>query len=291
MNSVWDKTPEEVTLPDHKLNYKLRNMASIYEEDGFEIPVKMDCYYPDTVVQVAGVLNEETKKNESWIREHENDSIDNRHWYNTWRISYKNWERRVLVNYDTIYKIDTLITRTIFSKWSPNYNRWHGENVDEAFKNNILNLTQNHFQPQVESSVYVKPKRKSHFFLLLVRDNLKILFLIFIFYQLWKMVISLKTTFSFNKNIYGRIKMIGVAVVIFSLLKFLFDYLLTHIYHFIGIESTSSYINYIHNDFVFYMYAHYEFSFEAFSVGLLLIVFSTLMKRSSEIEKNWSLTI
>ena len=35
----------------------------------------------------------------------------------------------------------------------------------------------------------------------------------------------------------------------------------------------------------------YDFNFEVFGAGLLLIIFSLLMKRASEIEKNWSLTI
>ena len=284
MNTIWDKSPAETQLPANKMNHRLRKMATIYKEDGFEIPVTMNFYYPDTIVQISGELNEATKAAENWIPN--NDNIDNRRWFNTWPVSHSKWKERTMSKFDTIYKVDTLINRALVTKGEDD--SWRGVNVEAKFKENIFDLVQ--FQHFIKSTVNIKPKTTDQFFLLLFRANLIVFFFIFICYQLLKSVLILKSNFSFTINLYSRIKAIGWAILLYSILQFTLDYSLKYIYDFIAIDSSSTAANYI-DDIVIYMYAYYDFPFEGFCVGLLLIIFSILMKRASEIEKDWSLTI
>lgn len=284
MNTLWDKSYEETLLPEYRFNYKVREMATIYAEDGFQIPVTMHFFYPDTIVQYAGILNEETKNKDSWI--YNNDDIDNRDWLNTWRVDLNKWGKRTRAKFDTIYKVDTLLTRALISK--NDTSSWYGANVESRFKTNIFDITQ--FQPHVKSWASIKPKTAGQYYLLLCRDNLPIFYYLFIFYHLLRSVLILNSNFSFSENLYRRIRVIGWAIMIFEVLQFLLDYSLKYVYDFIVIQSSSTAVNYIEGLKLF-MYAEYHLNFEALITGLLLILLSILMKRSSEIEEAWSLTI
>lgn len=285
MNTLWDKSPKETSLPDNSINYTLRKMATIYKEDGFEIPVTMHFFYADTIVQYAGRLNEFTKKQEGWI--YSQNNVDNRHWWSSWPSSLDKWEQAVLPRYDTIYQVDTLITRALTQKFREK--PYHGgEKVEERYQENIFDLAG--LQSHVKSWINVKPKQSKHYLIMLLRANLNTLFYIFLFYQLLMTVTTLKSNFAASKKLYKRVKIVGWALLVFTVFQFLLEYSLKSIYDFIRIESIATSLNHI-DGLKLSMSSYLGFNFHIFSAGILLIILSLLMKRSSEIEDSWSLTI
>ena len=286
MNTCWDKDPEEMRLPDHKFNYTLRHLATIYEEDGFKIPVKMNFHYSDTIVQYAGQLNNAAKEND--LRRYSHGDVDVRDWRSSWHSGLSRWQQRVVSKYDSIYQVDTFITRAIISSNGDERDYWEGEKVEERYQNSVLDFA--NIEARVKSWTYVKAKQNKHFWLLLMRSNLYGLFYLFLFYQLFMIVTALKVNFTISKKIYKRVGTTGIVLSVFVILQFLLDHMVSSIYDFISIESMSTAQNYIEG-FCLYMYGYAEFNFHIFSTGLLLVALSVLMKRSSGIEDDWSLTI
>ena len=82
----------------------------------------------------------------------------------------------------------------------------------------------------------------------------------------------------------------GLGIIIYFLMQFVYDYSLQYLFHSITIQNTSIFDNYI-NGILMLFVADYHFPFEGIIVGSLLVIFSTLIQQSSQIEKNWSLTI
>jgi len=303
MNTLWDKTPEETRLPEHSFNHTLRQLATIYKEDGFKIPVTLSFFYPDTIVQYAGQLNQETKEKESWI--YSSNNVDNRNWQSSWNVSLGKFDAEYRPRYDTLYQVDTLVTRALTEKtrvkkdgfWLGSKELededakdvyWVGEKIEERFENNIFDLAA--FQPHVKSWVSVKPKEDKHYLIMLLRSNLPTLFFIFLFYQLLKTAKVLRSNFKVSKQLYFNMKIIGFALLGYTLLQYFLDLRLKSIYDFISIQSNSSSINHIES-LSLYMYGYAGFNFHVFCGGLFLIILSGLMKRSSKIEDSWSLVI
>lgn len=259
---------------------RMKASATINKEDGFEIPVTTNFYYSDTIIQVLGKLNghTESKTYRSFVT---------RKWLSP-PISFSEWEKKHLIGFDTIFQKDTLITRGIVSQKKVIGNHNRPKNIESKYKENTLDVAP--FQYVLKSTIKVKAKNSYQYVSLWLRENIKIIFSIFIFFQLLRSVLVLKSNFSFSDNLYNRIKIIGWAILLYALFQFLLDYNISCFYDSINIESTSTAHNYV-DEFNMFILPDCDFSFEKFNAGLLLIIFSFLMKKSSEIEKNWSLTI
>lgn len=280
INAYADEIPNHFYPADQKFDSALGKMAiraklsaRIYKEDGFEIPVWSRNYCPDTVVQISGIFTEKGKKS---------NEIDKKGWSNGYgqKHSLKEWEEKTIPKFDTIFAIDTLVT---FAKagnledYRLNYHNEFGFHLNDVHQFSKADFS-------------IMPRSTAQYLILLFRTNLKILFYIFLFYQLFKTVRILKSDFSFNEKIFRRVKIIGWILSIYALLMFATSWLIASWYDMININSDSTVPNQISEYFI-HMTPRYDFNFEIFSAGLLLIIFSFLMKRSSEIEKNWSLTI
>ncbi|MEL7120585.1 MAG: hypothetical protein AAFO07_14125 [Bacteroidota bacterium] len=82
LNTINNPVEKVRDLTQINWKYRLLNLATIYEEVGFDVPVDFQFYYIDTVVQAVGIL----KEGETSMRKR-NDKYGTRHWFNTWQIS------------------------------------------------------------------------------------------------------------------------------------------------------------------------------------------------------------
>ena len=145
----------------------------------------------------------------------------------------------------------------------------------------------------MKTSISVRPEGRKLYLILLVRNNLKVLFLIFVLYQLFEVRTRAEIPiFHSPASLYNRISTIGWCfLVIFNSSQFTLDWCDCFLLpQYQTGSSVSTAINNIEGLQV-EIFPFHDFSFEGFFTGLLLIIFSILMKRSSEIEKDWSLTI
>lgn len=282
MNIFGNKISNESFSPNNWVSFasRLKEVARIYDEDGFEIPVRLKFSYADTIVRATGKMYPEYTRNEK---------VDKMGWSSEYGKSLKEWEAKVKTRFDTIYSIDTVVTRALVSKMEESQ-IVDKNNMNMLFNRNRFDLYTNEHFRFLKTNVNVKPKTTTQYFLLFSRSNLKIIFYIFLFYQLLRITRILKSNFSFTKNIFRRINLIGWAFLFYSILMLIIDVILRSLYDSISIRSMSTVVNQIDSLYVF-MYSRLDFNFEVFSAGLLLIIFSYLMKRSSKIEEDYSLMV
>lgn len=286
MNTIWK--PSEECYESSRIRQQVRKLARIHREDGFEIPVYLNMMYPDTTIQMAGKLNEHTRAFRYKLGE-----IGKFHWYNGWRVCAEKWAENTASIFDTIYAVDTLIIRAIVAK--PNIDTLYsrGDQLESRFRRNQLEYNKLVYagpQTHMKASINIKPKTSGQYILLFSRTYLRVLFCIFIFYQLFRASLMLKSDLSITENLCRRIKIMGWGIVSYSVLAFQIDYMISSLYRLISIQSNSTAINHI-DSLNINMSPYYSFNFESLSLGLSLIVLSILAKRSLEIEKSWSLTI
>ena len=142
-----------------------------------------------------------------------------------------------------------------------------------------------------ESEIYIKPRNRFQFLVLLVRVNIIRLIFIYIYYQLFRSVNKLNKTLSFSINLAERLKNVGLALLLFVILQFSFNQIIRTWYDNIRFHTANSQNNKI-LDFVEVTFRHrVEFNLNYLIAGAFLITLSYLVKKSSQIEEDWSLMI
>jgi len=261
-----------------------------YKEDGFQIPIHLSIAYADTIFTLRGFKKGHKKK----YRTH--STISKNSWQNKTRYSpfEDGWGKRITESYDTIITNDTSIFEVIamHPNYEPKDTMYSGEPFDVHLKtrraNNAFDIA-----PIISthnSTIRIIPKNKAQYFILLFRTHLNSLTFLFIFYQLFRTVSRLNRKMSFSDNLASRIKMIGIALILFVVLELVISFVITKWYSSIGLYSASKFES-IQEIVSLGISGRLEFEPFYLITGLLLILLCTLMNRTVKIEEDWSLTI
>jgi len=256
--------------------------GSSLEENGYAISIRFNLTLADSIVQAKGSgykhLNEDEQKkiNPDVVR-----------WKSLrWPFNqYKSQFDRYAEQLDTIYRVDTIVNHLVVRPpWPDSLDRDDTHSVNYTFKGGkppidwIANSTIGG-----SSIIRILPKTEHQKLMLLLRHYLLNLLITIIVYQFFRVVLILKNKVSFTQNLVKRTFYIAIWCLIYALGMYLVDKEIAS--WFIGIwKRTSATFS---NPLEIVQYSIYPIVIVKFNylfVGLLLLVLSTLFKRSADIE-------
>lgn len=138
----------------------------------------------------------------------------------------------------------------------------------------------------IKGEIFVFPKHLLNKILLYLRHNLKLFFMILIFYQLIGTVKNVKQTLGFNLNLGKKIKLIGLILLAYTILNLVLEFILSRSWSsgmdFLKISPESV------ERMPVQIFPAINIEFDYLIVGVFLIILASLIKRSAIIEKEWS---
>lgn len=255
------------------------------ENSGLPIPIKGSISYHDTIFRAEGFT-------QGYIRE----DI----WPSTRSLSpgLKAHSKKIIESYDSISYMDTSINVLLATDQLPSPHRPSPHTppsfdylIQDERDKSTFDIARGAPIMTYESEIYIKPRNRFQFLVLLVRVNIIRLIFIYIYYQLFRSVNKLNKTLSFSINLAERLKNVGLALLLFVILQFSFNQIIRTWYDNIRFHTANSQNNKI-LDFVEVTFRHrVEFNLNYLIAGAFLITLSYLVKKSSQIEEDWSLMI
>lgn len=231
------------------------------EYGGIPIPVNLTVNFPDTIIEVKGTKNGITETRTSTFSGA--TSL-------TRPMKVPNADSLLYSAFDSIVRIDTS-TYSFVDNMGP-----FTEKDPFVVSNDI----------HIKGEVSVLPNHLMDKILLYLRFHLKIVFMILIFYQLIGTVKNVEKTLGFNLNLGKKVKLIGLILIAYTALNLVLEYIISNSW-----SRGMDFIKYSQGNaesMPMHIAPTINFEFDYLIVGVLLIILSSLIKRSAIIENEWS---
>lgn len=280
---------QEILIHEEESGSKTYLTPPSFARDGFPIPVNLSAGVFDTIYTLEGFRKGLSKKHRTY------STISRKSWTRYKGETFEDdFGKQLRESFDTLFKIDTSVFEFIATPEKHTYKDTTYINapfdiwLQRDRENSPFEVTGQ--VANVKTSINIKPANRIQFYILLLRFYLFSLFSIFIFYQLFRAVKRLNKTLSFSDNLAKRVKNIGIALIIYAIIRTLISYEISRWYGGIRLRSAQK-IHEIVQAVTIRILGQIEFEPYFLITGLLLIVLSTLMKKALKIEEDWSLTI
>ena len=294
VNIFWETSYAEIKTSEDGTSSSQRKIMSLYKEDGIALPVSVSVSLRDSIFHYSGRFKSKALGPTGTPCTPRIKSFANAR-FPTVKEKY---ESIIDQAFDTIYSYDTTIYKLIAEKYTgkdtsytihapskPAFD-WY---LQREAKNGVFDVV-----PTLgidKGYVRVHPKTKHQFLMLLIKDNLSFIFWLLLFYQLFRSVVGLNSKFSFSQNLTNRIFYMGLLFVSYVLISFFVDSSVASWFDLIRYQSSGTAFEDFKGDLGVSLYPYVKFQYFYLFLGILLIILHTLLKRSQQIEKEWSAII
>lgn len=254
------------------LSYKFDSGTAVfgpsYAEGAITIPVDVQTGRMDTTISTSGLIDgivHRSSRNFSGKSKGASDRFKNP---NLMENPFPHNE------FDSIISIDT-VARNLVSDGDPIH-------TSRKVKSDLQ---------MMKARMKVYPEESNLFVLGLIGNYLYLIFLILFSYQMLRIIWKVNKTSGFSKNLGVRVRFIGMILIVYSILKFIVDILITSEISLgyslveIGLDKNFNTLPLLHIN------PYLGFEFQYLIAGLLLIILGSLIKNSANIEEQWSLIV